>query len=152
MFARRTLIALVACVSALALTAAFAQAAKTPSYHVYKKCKSKYSCSAAVYLNSKQTRVVVAQTGRLCNDGSWASIDFTGSAKVSSKGKFGVEVDVRNFDVTAQATIAGKGKIKGKVKKKNKITLEYSIDNAPTACGKVSGTVTAKYKGTQTGG
>ncbi|MGK2877874.1 MAG: hypothetical protein ACSLFF_04795 [Solirubrobacterales bacterium] len=151
MHTRTFLLALVASLSALALTAAFAGAAKAPTYHVYKKCSTKIDCTAAAYLNAKQTRAITVTVSKRCSDKSLLGISFSGSAKVSSKGKFTVETVSNNWDVTNQVTVKGNGKIKGKVKKKDKVTLEWSIDKAPAACPK-SGTLTPKYKGTQTGG
>lgn len=151
MFARRTLVVLAACLAALAMSAAFASAAKTPTYHVYKKCKDKYNCTGAAYLNSKQTRIVTVSSSFYCSDKSYVSVSYSGSAKVSSKGKYSVEVPSNNWDVTAQATVKGTAKISGKVTKKDKVTINWEIDNAPTACPK-SGKLTAKYKGTQKGG
>ncbi len=132
----------------------FASAAKAPIYHVYSKCsKSTGICSASAYLNKKQTRAVSLGVSKKCSDGSYVSISFSGSTKVSSKGKFSVTVDVTNYDRTAGVSVAGVGKIDGKVKKKEKVTLDYSIDKAPAACaGLLSGSNTAKYKGTQSGG
>jgi hypothetical protein len=131
----------------------FANAAKLPKYHVYQKCDKSGVCSAAGYFNSKHTRAVSLQVGRKCSDGSYVSISFSGSTKVSSKGKFSVEVDASNYDRTNGVSVAGTGKLSGKVKKKDKVTFNYSIDKAPAACSNVlSGTITAKYKGTQSGG
>ena len=149
---RRFVLAVIAV--AMLVVPAYATAAKAPKYHVYNKCsKSTGICSASAYFNSKHTRVVTFGVSKKCSDDSYVSISYSGSTKVSSKGKFSVTVDVTNYDRTTGVSVAGVGTIKGKVKKKDKVTLEYSIDKAPAACaGLLSGTQTAKYKGTQSGG
>jgi len=151
MLARRTLVVLTACLAALAMSAALAGAAKTPTYHVYKKCKDKYNCTGAAYLNAKQTRVITVSATVYCSDKSYVSASFSGSGKVSSKGKFEVTSDVSNWDVTNQVSVKGKATLSGKVKKKDKVTLNWSVDKAPSACP-TSGKLTLKYKGTQKGG
>ena len=151
MFARRSLVVLIAALAALSMSAAFASAAKTPTYHVYKKCKTKYDCSGAAYFNKKQTRAITLQASAYCSDKSYVSAVFSGSAKVSSKGKFSVTADVSNYDVTNQTSVSGKATLSGKLKKKDKVTLNWSVDKAPEACP-TSGKLTLKYKGTQKGG
>lgn len=142
---------LVVIAAAMLAVPAYAGAAKLPKYQVYQKCDKSGICTVGAYFNEKHKRAITLQTSKKCSDGSYVSISFSGSAKVSSKGKFSVSVGTYNSDVTTGKSIGGNGKIEGKVKKKEKVTLNWSVDNVPAACPK-SGTLTAKYKGTQSGG
>jgi hypothetical protein len=130
-----------------------ASAAKLPKYHVYQKCDKTGNCSLGAYFNSKHTRAITLQMSKKCSDASYVSISFSGSSKVSKKGKFKVSVDTSIYDRTTGETVRGVGTIEGKVKKKEKVTFNYSVDKGPAACaGVLSGTITGKYKGTQSGG
>lgn len=154
---RRLIIGFVACLAALTLGATLASAAKAPTYHVYKKCSTKIDCSVVGYFNAKQTRAVTVSIGKRCSDRSFLSISFSGSAKVSKKGKFTAETTLNNWDTTANQSVKGSATIKGTLTKKNKkkykLTLKYTADGVPAACAPLAkGTETAKYKGTQTGG
>ena len=153
MSARRVLLCLAAALAVFAASSAFAQEAKAPVYHVYKKCSSNFVCTGAAYFNKKQTRTVNVQVGKTCSDKSAVSIAFSGSAKVSSAGKFKVTQPTSSWDYTNKVSVVGTGTIDGTLKKGKKVTLKYSVDKVPAACSAfASGKVTASYKGTQSGG
>lgn len=153
MAARRIFLVSLAALAVLTLGSAFAQAAKAPTYHVYKKCGSDGTCSAAAYLNKKQTRIVNLQFSRRCSDNSYVSAIFSGSGKVSKSGKFSLGVEGTNYDRTGGISVLSKGTASGTVSKKKKVTINYEVDQAPAACASyLKGKVTAKYKGTQSGG
>jgi hypothetical protein len=154
MSSRRILGAVLSVATVLLLSTSFAGAAKIPTYQVYKKCSTSSTCSGVAYLNKKRTRVLVASTTKLCPDNSWIRVEYTGTGRISRKGKFDVSTEVTNWDVTNQVSVKGTGRIKGKLKKKNKrLSLSYSVEGFPPSCASLAkGTITLKYKGTQTGG
>lgn len=151
----RRLTFLIAAVAAVAIAVpSLAGAAKIPSYFVYQKCSSKTKCTASGYTNTANTRIVsLTFSGKCSEPTSTLSAQSEGPIKINSKHKYSGVLSVNSYKGgDAQGTV-GKATVSGKVTKKDKFTLTYSIDKVAAGCENVkTGSFTLKYKRKQTGG
>jgi hypothetical protein len=151
---RRISLALVA-VAMLALPAA-AGAVKIPTYFIYGTgCTKSAGCRTAIYTNSSNKQIVAFNFSPKCKTkGSTFSASLnSGSLKINSKHKYSGELTANSYDQGAAQGTPGKVTISGKVTKKDKATLKYSVDATSTGCSNITkGTLTLKYKGSQQGG
>lgn len=152
-FRRITLLVMAVSVVAVALPS-FATAAKAPTFYSYKKCKSKYNCTFALYTNSKNTQIVTLQIVPKCSKkGSQLTAYNEGTIKINSKKKFSVTLKTNSYDQGSTSGTPGKATVSGKVTKKDKATVKYSVDTVSDGCANAkSGEATLKYAGSQQGG
>lgn len=152
-FKRLSLTVLVIGIFAIAVPT-LASAVKLPTYYVYKKCKTKNNCSAAIYTNSANTKIVALQLFPKCKTKtSYFSAANSGNVSINSSHKYSKTLDGSSYDKGADSSVAAKVTVSGKVTKKDKVTLKYAVDKTSPGCSNItSGTLTLKYVGSQSGG
>jgi hypothetical protein len=141
------LITALAATAMLVPAAVFASKPKPVAYLYGASCTKKEGCKRSLYTNTTEKEIMTLILGLRCKSaGSTIYLNQDKPIKIRKSGSFAANITVSSNDAGG-TKVMGTAKLKGKVKRRKRVRLSWSIDELVPGCANTThGEKTFEYK------